>query len=76
MYDDFPHRNSIECNDHIRSKMNYVDSRFSTFNNKRSINDHPNNRNYTHNYKRNHHCSSVNDNLQNIHYYNDINNND
>ena len=76
LYDDCPHRNSIKSNDPIRSKRNYVDSRFSNFNNKRSINDHTNNRNYSHNSKRNHHCSSVNDNLHNNHYYNNINHND
>ena len=76
MYDDFPHRNSIKSNDLIRSKRNYVDSRFSNFNNKRSINYHTNNRKYSHNSKSNHHCSSVNDNLHNNHYYNNINHND
>ena len=34
LYDDFPHRNSIKSNDPIRSKRNYVDSRFSNFNKK------------------------------------------
>ena len=35
-----------------------------------------NNRNYSHNSKSNHHCSSVNENLHNSNYYNNINHND